>query len=161
LLQPVKAPASAGHKETSIALPSAPGCFAINVPALVRVAASYAVSFSTKMAVPAAALSAPVLDERTTLRVLPYIKKLAALRNVELVVRSGDPNAATSSASEPTVTMSFAGPQLNEPAIAPVDIETPGTELEASISFDCTPGETKNAMIFPHYLFYMVSLYGS
>ena len=81
--------------------------------------------------------------------------------NVELVNRSGDPNDATSSVSEPTVTMSLTGPQLKAPAIAPVDVDTPGTELEASISFDCTPGETKNAMIFPHYLFYMVSLYGS
>ena len=57
--------------------------------------------------------------------------------------------------------MSFTGPHINAPAIAPVDIDTPGTLLEASISFDCTPGETKNAMIFPHYLFYMDSLYGS
>ena len=87
------------------------------------------------------ALTAPA-SARTTLRALPYFKNAAAVRKYLNVLESDVPKFAASSFSEPTVTISSTGPQLNDPANPPILVETAGTTLVASISFTSTPGDT-------------------
>ena len=59
------------------------------------------------------------------------------------------PNLSTNSVSLLTVVISSTGPHWNAPAIAPIVDDVDGTTLVKSISFTCTPGETRLAIYLP------------
>ena len=88
------------------------------------------------------ALTAFVCVARTTLKELEYCKKLAALKKYSKFVLSGLPKVSTSSCSLEILTISSKGPLLNEPATAPIDVETAGMILVKSLSCTRTPGDT-------------------
>ena len=76
----------------------------------------------------------------TTLRALPYCKKLDAVKNVSKLLPLGLPNSLTKSSSEDTAVISPTGPFSKAPAIAPIDVDTAGTTLVKSTSLTRTPG---------------------
>jgi hypothetical protein len=97
----------------------------------------------------ATAFKAPIVDvvfvvlaARTTYSDEPYAKKLAAVKNVSALLDVGLPNVATRLFSLFMRTLSPTGPQRKTPAIAPVDVATPGTPVVKSISVTFTPGLT-------------------
>ena len=68
------------------------------------------------------------------------------MRTLSNVFASGFPNVSINSVSDDTVTTSLTVPQANAPAMAPDVVDTDGTTLVKSISFTCTPGETRLAI---------------
>ena len=73
---------------------------------------------------------------RTTLKALLYCKKLAAVKKYSKLVESGFPNVFTNSCSLEIETISSTGPLPNEPATAPILVDTAGIILVKSLS--CT-----------------------
>ena len=79
---------------------------------------------------------------RTTLKLLPYAKKLAAVKNDTAEFASGSPNVFLRVISLSTNTTLLAGPHENVPAKAPAVVRTDGTTVVKSISDTFTPGES-------------------
>ena len=78
---------------------------------------------------------------RTIFRLLPYAKKLAAVKNDVAVLESGLPKRLTKVISLSTCVIVSAGPHLNAPANAPAVVRTEGTTVVWSTSETFTPGE--------------------
>ena len=79
---------------------------------------------------------------RTTFNALPYFKNDAAVKKYLNVSKSGVPNVSANCFSEETDTISFTGPQLNDPENPPIEVDTAGTTAVVSISLTSTPGDT-------------------
>ena len=88
------------------------------------------------------AFNAPLLTVRTTFRLLPYLRKAAALKKYGAVSFVGTPNVSASSFSLVMVLISSTGPQVPITTVAPIDVETAGMTFVRSISRTATPGET-------------------
>jgi hypothetical protein len=77
-----------------------------------------------------------------------YAKKLAALNQYGATLSFGFPKVLTKRVSFEINVTSFAGPQTNGPAKAPIDVAPEGTTVVRSISDTLIPGESRVAMDF-------------
>jgi len=98
--------------------------------------------FAIAVNTPLAPVASAVFAARLTYSLLPYDRKLAAVKNVSGFKFVGLPKRLTKLSSLLIRTNLSIGPQRKTPAMAPSVVETAGTTVVRSISDTLTPGLT-------------------